>query len=154
VANAYSNSFDGTAATTLYSIDTGPNALLSHSGGPQFSTLNTVAGLSVSGSMLDVGTSVGFDISPAGTPFVSNNNDLYALNLATGGLTSLGAIATPNFPVQTIAVAIQEPATVAILLGALATAWPLWRRHVRQTQKDVSPAFSQAAPLHARPIIE
>ena len=131
VANAYTNNFDGTATTTLYSIDTGLNALLLHSGGPQFSTLNTVAGLSVSGSPFNVGTSVGFDISPDGTPLVSNGNDLYTLNLATGGLTSLGAIATPNFPVQSIAAAIPEPATVALLLGALVTAWPLWRRLLR-----------------------
>jgi hypothetical protein len=131
VANAYTSNFDGTAATTLYSIDTGLNALLLHSGGPQFSTLNTVAGLTVSGSPLNVGSSVGFDISPAGTPFVSNGNDLYTLNLATGGLTSLGVIATPNFPVQTIAVAIPEPATVALLLGSLVTIWPLWRKLVR-----------------------
>jgi hypothetical protein len=138
VANAYTNNFDGTAATTLYSIDTGLNALLLHTVGPQFSTLNTVAGLSVSGGSLNVGTSVGFDISPAGTAFLSNGNDLYTLNLATGGLTSLGAIATPNFPVQSIAVAIPEPATVALLLGALLLACPLRRKLVRPKQPAVS----------------
>jgi hypothetical protein len=128
VANAYTNNFDGTAATTLYSIDTGLNALLLHSGGPQFSTLNTVGNLGVGGILLDVGSAVGFDISPSGTSFVSNGNDLYTLNLATGGLTSLGAIATPNFPVQSIAVAIPEPATVVLVFGAIVAAWPLRRR--------------------------
>jgi hypothetical protein len=138
VANAYSNNFDGTAATTLYSIDTGLDALLLHSAGPQFSILNTVAALSVAGSPLNVGTSVGFDISPAGTAFVSNGNDLYTLNLPTGGLTSLGAIATPNFPVQTVAVAIPEPATVALLLGAVVIMWPLWRKLMRPIRPAAS----------------
>jgi len=87
VAAAYTNNFDGTAATTLYSIDSDLNALIIHSGAPQFSMLAQVGALGV-----DVGDDVGFDVSVSGMAYVSNGNSLFTINLATGSLTSVGTI--------------------------------------------------------------
>lgn len=99
VGAAYNNNFDGTATTTLYSIDANADALVIHSGAPQFSSLAMVGPLG-----FDVGELVGFDISGATTiAYVSNANAFYTVNLATGGLTSIGNIGGP-LDVETIAV--------------------------------------------------
>lgn len=99
VGAAYSNNFDGTATTTLYSIDASADALVIHSGGPQFSMLTMVGPLG-----FDVGENVGFDISGATTiAYVSNGNSLYTANLMTGALSSIGTIGGP-LDVESIAV--------------------------------------------------
>lgn len=110
VANAYNNNFDGTAATTLYSIDTELNALIIHSGAPQFSTLAQVGPLGV-----NVGSNVGFDISPLGSNFLSDGNNFYTINLATGALTPAGIIggSSSAFSVTTIAAAVPAPTSAA-----------------------------------------
>lgn len=109
VANAYNNNFDGTAATTLYSLDTDTNSLVIHSGTPQFSMLAAVGPLGV-----DIGSNVGFDISPSGATYVSDGNNLYNINLGSGALTLAGAIGGP-LDVVTIAVVTPEPSSALLL---------------------------------------
>jgi len=108
VGNAYTNNFDGTAATTLYSIDADLDALVIHSGGPAFSTLASVGLLGV-----NVGQNVGFDISITGATFVSNGNDLFSVDLTTGALTPIGTIGG-SVPITTIAV-VPAPSAAALL---------------------------------------
>jgi hypothetical protein len=124
VGNAYINNFDGTAATTLFSIDADTDMLVIHSGAPQFSMLANVGPLGV-----NVGNLVGFDVSGfSNIAFVSNGNTLYTANLASGALTAVGNIGSPaGGPLVTTiaATAVPEPAT---LVGLLATAGLLVRR--------------------------
>lgn len=88
VSAAYTNNFVGGGTTTLYSVDSALDILISHSGAPQFSTLNTIGPLGI-----DLGTGAGFDIVGASNmAFLSNGQDLYNINLATGALSGLGAI--------------------------------------------------------------
>lgn len=110
VGAAYTNNFDGTATTTLYSIDADLDSLIIHSGAPQFSTLAVVGGLGV-----NVGQNVGFDISPSGATFVSSGNDLFSINLVTGALSPIGTIGSDLF-VETIAV-VPAPAGALALAG-------------------------------------
>lgn len=110
VGNAYTNNFDGTLSTSLYSIDTDTDSLVLHSGAPQFSTLNTVGSLGV-----NVGSMVGFDISFTGATFVSDGNNLYSVNLGSGLLSPLGLIGSPLF-VETIAT--PEPSTFGLIFAA------------------------------------
>lgn len=115
VGAAYNNNFDGTATTTLFSIDANADALVVHSGAPQFSTLAMVGPLG-----FDVGELVGFDISGATTiAYVSNGNSLYSANLMTGALSSLGSIGGP-LDVESIAV-VPAPgvATICGVAGLL-----------------------------------
>ena len=116
---AYLNSFIGASATTLFSIDSDLDILISHSGAPQFFTLNTIGSLGV-----NVGSSVGFDIVGSDNQaFVSNGQDLYSINLGTGALTGLGTIG--GLGVLSIAV-VPEPSTAG--LGLLAAMGCLARR--------------------------
>jgi hypothetical protein len=108
VAAAYTNNFDGTAATTLYSIDADLDALIIHSGAPQFSMLAQVGALGV-----DVGQNVGFDVSISGLAYVSNGSSLYTIDLSTGALTSLGSIGG-SLGITTIAV-VPAPAGAGVL---------------------------------------
>lgn len=108
VAAAYINNVDAPPSTALYSIDTGLNALILHSGPAAFSMLNTVGGLTLGGLPFNIGSAVGFDIYSAAVgnnaAFVSNGNDLYSLNLATGALSPLGTVGTTE-SLRSIAVA-------------------------------------------------
>jgi hypothetical protein len=112
VSAAYTNNFVGAASTTLFSVDSDLDILISHSGAPQFSTLNTIGALGV-----DIGTNVGFDINGVtNTAFLSNGQDLYGVNLATGALTSLGTIGGSG--VMGLAV-VPEPSAAGLSLLAL-----------------------------------
>ncbi len=122
-AAAYTNNFDGTATTTLFSIDVDANTLVMHSGAPQFSTLATVGPLG-----LDIGTLAGFDISPTGANFVTDGNSLYTINLGTGTLSSAGTIGAVG-TVQSLAV-VPEPATAGLFAIAIAALAVPRRRHV------------------------
>lgn len=117
VGNAYTNNFDGAATTSLYSIDTGLNALILHTTAPAFSTLSTVGALTSGGNPLPVGSLVGFDISAnTGIAYLSDGNALYSLNLATADATSLGSL-FGFAAVQSLAVAsVPEPTSMAALL--------------------------------------
>ena len=108
---AYSNNFVGAAATTLYSVDSTLDILISHTGTPQFSTLTTVGALGV-----DIGSSVGFDIvNNNNLAFLSNAQSLYSVNLTTGALTPVGTIGGSG--VFSIAV-VPEPSTIPLTLFA------------------------------------
>jgi hypothetical protein len=110
---AYTNNFVGGGTTTLFSLDMDLDILVSHSGAPQFSTLNTVGPLGV-----NIGASAGFDIIGAGNEgFVSNGQDLYSINLGTGALSSLGTIGGTG--VMGLAV-VPEPSGAALALLTVA----------------------------------
>jgi len=108
VAAAYINNVDNPGATTLFSVDADLNALIRHTVGPQFATLNTVGGLTLDGQAFDIGAMVGFDVfSPSlgiNQAFISNGNDLYSVDLGTGMLTALGTV-SGNYPIKSIAAA-------------------------------------------------
>lgn len=112
VAAAYTNNFDGTASTTLYTIDADLDALVIHSGAPQFSMLTQVGALGV-----NVGQDVGFDVSPSGAAFVSSGNSLFTIDLSTGMLTPVGSIGTP---LGVISIAVVPAPTGAALIGLAA----------------------------------
>ncbi len=119
---AYLNNIVGGGTTTLFSIDTDLDILISHSGAPQFSTLNTIGALGV-----NVGSLVGFDIVDTDNKaFVSNGQDLYSINLATGALGSLGTIGGSG--VMSLAV-VPEPTAAG--LGLFAALGCLMRRQRR-----------------------
>lgn len=136
VAAAYSNNIDNPGSTTLFSLDTALNTLVRHSGGPQFSTMNTVIGLTLAGNPFDIGSSVGFDIFTTGglvnTAYVSNGNDLYNLNLASGGLTLLGTVPS-RLELSDIAIApVPEAGTwMAGAFGVLLALSTLGRRLIK-----------------------
>ena len=116
VAAAYTNNFNGTGGTTLYSLDTASDSLIIHSVGPQFATIAAVGLLGV-----NIGTGVGFDISGtqgATTGFVSNDDLFYTVSLAGGGLTPIGTIGNGALTTKSIAAVtvVPEPAT-ALLCG-------------------------------------
>lgn len=129
---AYTNSFAGAATTVLYSLDYELNTLVVHEGGPQFSSLRTVAGLTIGGLLtLDIGTAVGFDIYSSGgvnTAFLSNGNQFYQLDLATGEAAILADIggADPGRPSITSLAVVPEPGSV--VLGMLSAGLLALRR--------------------------
>jgi hypothetical protein len=103
VGAAYTNSFAGAAATTLYGIDSNLN-ILTIQNPPNSGTLNTVGPLGFDTSGL-----VGFDIATAGTAFaslsVSGLAGLFAIDLVTGAATPIGSIGTGATAIRDIAVA-------------------------------------------------
>lgn len=125
---AYTNNFDGTATTSFYTIDA--TSLYLNSGSPQFNTLNLVGSLGLTLSGLN-----GFDISQSsGLAFLSDADDLYLVNLATGATTFLGFIGG-DLGANTIAlatVAVPEPGTAVLLLaGLIGSAVVFTRRRAR-----------------------
>lgn len=129
-AAAYINNVDGPGSTALYSIDTELNTLVLHSGGPQFSTLNTVSQLMLDGSLFDVGSDVGFDVfSPLdglNFAFLSDGNSLYGLNLVNGQLSALSFV-DGGVDIRSIAVAVPEASTLWTGAGLLALVWTAYR---------------------------
>ncbi len=101
VGVAYTNNFAGTAATTLYGIDSNLDALVLQGsiGGtpvsPNTGQLTTVGALG-----FDTTADVGFDIAPvSGAAFASltmqgttSSSTLFSINLASGAATMIGAI--------------------------------------------------------------
>lgn len=109
---AYTNNFTGGGTTTLFSLDSDLDILVTHTGGPQFSTLSTVGPLGV-----NIGLNSGFDIvDNSNTAFVSNGQDLYSIDLATGALSGLGSIGGTG--VRGLAV-VPEPSGAVFSLLAL-----------------------------------
>ncbi|MGE3310136.1 MAG: DUF4394 domain-containing protein [Limisphaerales bacterium] len=132
-AAAYINNVDAPGSTALYSIDSDLDTLNLHSGGPQFSVLNTVADLTLNGGIFDISDQVGFDVfSPAdgmNFAFLSNGNDLYQINLANGQLTALASVAS-SVTLRSIAVAVPEASTIwaGAAFATLAAGWIVRQR--------------------------
>lgn len=115
VGAAYTNSFDGVASTTLYSIDNVQDSLLIHSGGPQFNTTTLVGLLGTS-----VNANSGFDIGQDGIAYLTDgfSANIYTVDLSTGTASS-GTALTGTFTPRGIAVApIPEPGSALLLFVA------------------------------------
>ena len=111
VAAAYTNSFAGATATTLYDIDSALDVLVTQNP-PNNGTLNTVGPLGVDAS--DV---AGLDIDPTtGKAYalltVGGTAGLYTVNLTTGAATLVGAAVTGL--VDVAAPVISRPAYVLL----------------------------------------
>ncbi|MBC7815844.1 MAG: DUF4394 domain-containing protein, partial [Planctomycetaceae bacterium] len=104
VAAAYTNSFVGATATTLYGIDSNLDILVTQAP-PNAGTLNTVGALGI--NVTDV---AGFDIQPSGnTAFATlttngTTSALYSINLATGAATLVGNIGAAPTLVRGLAI--------------------------------------------------
>jgi hypothetical protein len=103
VASAYTNSYYGATATTLYNLDSNLDVLITQTP-PNSGTLNTVGALGV-----NITGNAGFDISPEGGAFAALDTgtgaSLYAIDLASGAATSIGGIGAGNLTIVGLAVA-------------------------------------------------
>ena len=126
VAAAYTNNFNNTGSTALFSLDTASNFLISHTVAPQFSTIAQVG----TGLGVNIGSNVGFDISAlqaAISGYVSDDDNFYTVNLSTGVLTSVGTINNGAVTTKSIA-ALTVPEPSVALLGAMGLMGLLARR--------------------------
>ena len=131
-AAAYINNFAGSTATSLYSLDYALDALILNTGTPAFSSLSTVATLTLGGVRFDIGSATtGFDITTingVNTAYVTSRNNLYTLNLTTGALTSLGQQRGTNI-IDVAFVPVPEPGTYAMIAaGGLLLGFVVLRR--------------------------
>ncbi len=120
VGSAYTNSFNGATATTLYDIDSALDILVTQAP-PNNGTLNTVGSLGFNTS-----DAVGFDIfffgNQAFASFTTPGgfSSLYSLNLTTGAASLVGAIGGGLVINDIAIVQVPEPATVGLFgLGAI-----------------------------------
>jgi len=128
VGAAYTNSFAGAAATTLYDVDSILNVLTTQLP-PNSGTLNTVGPLGINPTSL-----LGFDIGPGNVGFASVQLDpslpvvaLYTINLNTGTATLVGTIGRgEDGPLVSDIAVVPEPAGLGLL--GLAAAGLLARR--------------------------
>jgi hypothetical protein len=124
---AYSNNVAGAVSTTLFDISYTQDALFTQgSPGGAPTSPNTGMLFMVGPLGLNVGSSIGFDISGASglafaslIPVGSAGSSLYTINLGTGAATLVGAIGSGNIAVQGLSVqpaqAVPEPGTLALL---------------------------------------
>lgn len=126
IAAAYTNNVKGAATTTLYNLDATRDTMLLQAP-PNAGSLTTIGGFG-----FDIPSIAGFDISGAtGAGFVSFNNNLYSINLATGAGTLVGAIGGAGGDIFDISVQpIPEPSTIAMMLAGLGGLMA-WRRRRR-----------------------
>ncbi len=112
-AVAYTNSYLGTEATSLYDYDESLNALLLQNP-PNNGTINTIgaSGIAVNTNNRTVDMDIYFDpISRMNLAFLSANtgpgniDGLFSINLANGAASSLGSV---GLPVKDIAVVIER----------------------------------------------
>ena len=117
----------------LFVIDTSRDILaqLNNNGG----VLTTVGALG-----FDLGNNTSFDIDPNDVGFVQDGRNLFSLNLATGGLTSLGQTQTALFGISAFRGAVPEPGTWAMMLIGFGAMGVSLRRR-RSSNKQ----FAQAA---------
>jgi len=134
--SAYTNSYIGSTATTLYNLDETASRLVRQDP-PNAGTLNTVGTLGVTTnnplqvSDLDIyfnsttGQNVAYlsQSTVALTPLPSVTNQLYTVNLATGATTAVGALGSAGAlsGITDITLAITRP-TLAAVTGQLAYA--------------------------------
>ncbi len=120
-ACAYTNSYIGSEATTLYDCDQKINVLATQIP-PNNGTLNTIGslGISISTSNPSIGMDIYFDPAAKTNIAYLNANttggtgdNLYTINLATGATTLVGAIGNGMMDIKEIAVEIDRniPAT-------------------------------------------
>lgn len=135
VGAGYTNSFAGTATTTLYGIDAATSSLVRSTdpnGGIYTNTnLAGVAFLPL-GFALTSQPQVGFDILFSGgtnAAYLSANDTFYSVDLTSGLAMSLGTIGQSGIRGITLASAVPEPATWGMMiLGVLGVGWSLRRR--------------------------
>ena len=121
-AAAYTNSFSGATATTLFDIEAGNNVLV-RQGGPDGSPTPNGGVLTTIGPLgVDTTDVAGFDIETSfGTPTPQNfayaaldtgaaDSGLYSLDLSTGAATSLGSIAAGGAKIESIALPLTASA--------------------------------------------
>ncbi|WP_223651512.1 DUF4394 domain-containing protein [Hymenobacter psoromatis] len=133
-SSAYTNSYIGTTATTLYDLDEANSSLVIQNP-PNNGTLVTVGPLGVAtngvsqASDLDIyfdattGINVAYLTTAISTSPTAATSTLYTVNLTTGAATAVGAIGTgPLVAVTDIAFAIDRPATQPAVTGQLAYA--------------------------------
>ncbi|MBO0358778.1 DUF4394 domain-containing protein [Hymenobacter sp. BT186] len=133
-SSAYTNSYIGSTATTLYNLDETASRLVTQIP-PNDGILNTVGALGVAtngalqASDLDIyfnpsnGTNVAYMSTTIATGTTAATSTLYTVNLTTGAATSVGALGTgPFVAITDIALAIDRPATLPAITGQLAYA--------------------------------
>ncbi len=136
-SSAYTNSYIGSTATTLYNLDEAASRLVTQNP-PNNGTLNTVAtlgGVTTNSpfqvSDIDIyfnpttGQNVAYlSVSTVNLATFSVTNQLYTLNLTTGATAAVGTLGGTGtlFGVADIAVAISRPATLPAITGQLAYA--------------------------------
>jgi len=135
VAAAYSNNVPGGVGgqTTLYVIDSNTDSLYTQGtvNFPPGTSPNTGTLILVGGLGVDVDELTGFDISgESGVGFVSANGFLFTVNLNTGALTPIGALAPGQFAdiAVTPTFLFPEPMTLALFGGLAVGAIGLARR--------------------------
>lgn len=123
VGSAYTNSFAGATATTLYAIDSVLD-ILAMQNPPNAGVLNTIGALGVNTS-----DNVGFDIFFFGNQaFASLTapggvSSFYSINLATGAASLIGGIGSGLILTDIAIAQVPEPATGALLaLGLIGVA--------------------------------
>ncbi|SHI56422.1 protein of unknown function [Hymenobacter daecheongensis DSM 21074] len=133
-SSAYTNSYIGSTATTLYNLDEAASRLVTQNP-PNNGTLNTVGPLGVSTnspfqiSDLDIyfnpATSQNaayMSLSTISLATLTVTNQLYTVNLSTGATTAAGTLGAANntFSFVDLALAISRPATLPAVTGQLA----------------------------------
>jgi hypothetical protein len=120
VGAAYNQNFLGspTATLNLYYLDANSDALYFNNNAFAGGVLSKVGDLNLNGSIFGLNGATGFDITSSGTAFVSSQQNLYSVNLMTGGLSVVGLIgsAQGNFIGLTSAASVPVPATLALML--------------------------------------
>jgi len=137
VGVAYSNNVPGTAATTLFGIDSAGGTLVMIGGvdgvpSPNGGTVTTVGSL---GLGTNLNESIGFDIFGANTAMATITTGglsrLYSINLTTGAATLVGTIGAGTSPFLGVTFAaiapVPEPGALA-LCAAVAATVGIWRR--------------------------
>lgn len=111
VAAAYTNSFAGTASTTLYVVDALSDQLMIQNP-PNNGTLVAVGALGI-----NVDSITGFDMTPGNNAFlaatVGGVTSLFSVSLNTGATTLTGTIGTGAIPIRGLAVTGGFGATVS-----------------------------------------
>jgi hypothetical protein len=127
---AYTNSFIGSTATTLYDFDDSLN-VLSRQVPPNNGVLVTVGNIGISQNTADASSDMDiYTMNNVNTAFIclntgnSTSDSLYGINLSTGGLTALGMIGN-GLDIKDIAIQISRqaiPAAKRLIYGLQFTA--------------------------------